>query len=91
MGTISSNFSLSEFEDSPTAKAKEILNVINTFEIRDSVKALVLKVLQPLLDVYGKELGDKYRWKGSYEVDDLIADGVGIVLSLIPMFLFLFV
>lgn len=39
---------------------------------------------------YGKELGDKYCWKGSYEVNDLIADGVGIVLSLIPMFLFLF-
>ena len=56
MGTISKNFSWSEFEDSPTAKAKGILNVINTFEIRDSVKALVLKVLQPLRDLWGKPI-----------------------------------
>lgn len=56
MGTISRNFSWSEFENSPIAKAKGILNVINTFEIRDSVKALVLKVLQPLRDVYGKPM-----------------------------------
>lgn len=56
MGTISRNFSWSEFEESATAKAKGILNVINTFEIRDSVKALVLKVLQPLRDLWGKPI-----------------------------------
>ena len=56
MGTISRNFSWSEFEESATAKAKGILNIINTFEIRDSVKALVLKVLQPLRDAYGKPM-----------------------------------
>ena len=38
---------------------------------------------------YGKELGDKYCWKGSYEVGDLIADAAGIVLAIIPMFLLL--
>ena len=56
MGTISKNFSWSEFENSPTAKAKGILNVINTFVIRDSVQALVLKVLQPLRDLYRKPM-----------------------------------
>lgn len=56
MGTISRNFSWSEFENSPIAKAKGILNVINTFEIRDSVKALVLKILQPLRDAWGQPL-----------------------------------
>ena len=56
MGTISKNFNWSEFEASETAKAKGILNVINTFEIRDSVLALVKTVLQPLRDVYGKSM-----------------------------------
>lgn len=63
MGTISKNFSYSEFEASPTAKAKHIVNVITTFEIRDAVKALVLWVLQPLRDIYGKpmEINSGYR------------------------------
>ena len=52
MGTISKNFSYKEFEESETA----VPNVINTTEIRDSVKALVLNVLQPLRDAWGKPL-----------------------------------
>ena len=56
MGTISKNFSYKEFEESETAIRKGIANVINTTEIRDSVKALVLNVLQPLRDAWGKPL-----------------------------------
>lgn len=64
MGTISKNFSWSEFEDSPTAKAKGILNVINTFEIRDSVKALVLKGRRVAQDPQGWQLGGRMRDPG---------------------------
>lgn len=56
MGTISKNFSYKEFEESETAVRKGIANVINTTEIRDSVKALVLNVLQPLRDAWSKPL-----------------------------------
>lgn len=48
MGTISENFSYREFEESATAKAAKIMNVITDFRVRDSVKELVLTVLQPL-------------------------------------------
>lgn len=56
MGTISKDFSYREFEESPTAKAKGILNIIDTFEKRDACRALVLEVLQPLRDRWGKPL-----------------------------------
>ena len=56
MGTISKNFSYWEFEASETADRKGICNVINTFEVRDAVKALVETVLQPLRDNWGKPL-----------------------------------
>lgn len=56
MGTISKNFSYAEFEASPTAKAKGIINVISTFEIRDAVQELTLTVLQPLRDAWGEPL-----------------------------------
>ena len=56
MGTISKNFSYCEFEASETADRKGICNVINTFEVRDAVKALVETVLQPLRDNWGKPL-----------------------------------
>ena len=56
MGTISKNFSYREFEASETADRKGICNVINTFEVRDAVKALVETVLQPLRDNWGKPL-----------------------------------
>ena len=56
MGTISKNFSYSEFQESETAKARGITNVITTFEVRDAVKALVLEVLQPLRDAWKRPL-----------------------------------
>lgn len=56
MGTISSNFSYKEFEESDTARKNHIQNVITDTEVRDSVKALVLNVLQPLRDKWGGPL-----------------------------------
>ena len=56
MGTISENFSYSEFERSSVADHYGITNVITSFEVRDSVKALVEEVLQPLRDAWGKPL-----------------------------------
>lgn len=47
MGTISKNFSYSEFEVTDQARFK-FKNMISDTEIRDSVKALVENVLQPL-------------------------------------------
>lgn len=59
MGTISNNFSWSEFEH--TEHEAELArmgkrNVISTFEVRDSVLVLVRKVLQPLRDKYQKPM-----------------------------------
>lgn len=56
MGTISRNFSYSEFERSDVAARFHIVNCINTAEIRDAVKALVENVLQPLRDAWGAPL-----------------------------------
>lgn len=56
MGTISKNFSYREFEESETAKARGILNVITSFEVRDAVRELVLTVLQPLRDAWREPL-----------------------------------
>ena len=56
MGTISENFSYREFERSETAARKGIINIINTVQVRDSIKALVDKVLQPLRTAWGKPL-----------------------------------
>ena len=63
MGTISKNFSFSEFEESDLARKLHIQNVITTTEVRDSVKALVLNVLQPLRDAWGGplEINSGYR------------------------------
>lgn len=65
MGTISKNFSYKEFEDSDKAKKSHITNVITDTEVRDSVKALVLNVLQPLRDAWGGPLviSSGYRCK----------------------------
>ena len=52
MGTISKNFSYSEFEDSDKAKECGIDNTIPE-EIKPRIKALVDNVLQPLRDVFG--------------------------------------
>lgn len=56
MGTISKDFSYREFEASNIADEKGICNVITSFEVRDSIKALVDTVLQPLRDAWGKPL-----------------------------------
>lgn len=56
MGTISKNFSFKEFEASETATKKRICNVIISWEVRDSIVALVDNVLQPLRDAWGAPL-----------------------------------
>ena len=56
MGTISKNFSYREFEASETADKNGIINVITDFKVRDSVRELVLTVLQPLRDAWGAAL-----------------------------------
>lgn len=56
MGTISKDFSYREFEASPTAERKGICNVITSFEVRDSIRALVDTVLQPLRDKWNAPL-----------------------------------
>ena len=56
MGTISRNFSYSEFERSETAERRGIVNVIATARVRDSIEALVINVLQPLRTALGVEM-----------------------------------
>lgn len=56
MGTISKDFSYREFEASAVADRKHITNVVTTVQVRDSIKALVDNVLQPLRDRWGKPL-----------------------------------
>lgn len=56
MGTISKNFSYSEFEWSEKAEELGIVNVIPTARVRDSIDALVFNVLQPLRTAWGAEL-----------------------------------
>ena len=56
MGTSSKNFSYREFEESETAKAQGITNVISSFEIRDAIRELTNTVLQPLRDAWGQPL-----------------------------------
>lgn len=73
MGTISRSFSWSEFEATIHAKELErrgVRNVIPSFEVRDSVLALVRKVLQPLRDKYGKpmKVNSGYRCKELNEI-----------------------
>ena len=56
MGTISKNFSYSEFEHTDRHLSSNTANVIRTVAVRDAVRALVLEVLQPLREAYGKPL-----------------------------------
>jgi hypothetical protein len=56
MGTISKNFSYSEFEHTDQRLSSTTANVIRTVAVRDAVGALVLEVLQPLRDAWGKPL-----------------------------------
>ena len=53
---ITENFTFAEFEESQTAKAKGIANVITSFEVRDTIIALVREVLQPLRNLYKKPM-----------------------------------
>lgn len=56
MGTLSKNFDWKEFEKSDTASRLHIVNIINDWEVRDNIKALVEDVLQPLRDAWGGPL-----------------------------------
>lgn len=56
MGTISKNFSFSEFEKSEDAERYGIVNVIASAKVRDSIQALVVNVLQPLRTALGVEM-----------------------------------
>ena len=75
MGTISKNFSYREFEESRIATERGICNIITSFDVRDSVKALVLNVLQPLRDAWGKSL----KINSGYRCPELnkVVGGVG--------------
>ncbi len=55
MGTISKDFSYREFEVTDQAGLKTD-NIIRDVSVRDSVRALVLDVLQPLRDAWGAPL-----------------------------------
>lgn len=55
MGTISKNFSYKEFEVTDEERLKYV-NIIHDSEIRDNIQALVLNILQPLRDIWGKPL-----------------------------------
>ena len=56
MGNLSKNFDWKEFQKSDTASRLHIVNVINDWEVRDNLKALVDNVLQPLRDAWGGPL-----------------------------------
>ena len=53
MGTISKNFSYHEFEASTVAKEKRINNTITSFRVRDALKNLVCRLIQPVRDYAG--------------------------------------
>lgn len=55
MGTVSKNFDYKEFEKTDVP-GMQIKNTIASVEIRDNIKALVDKVIQPLRDAWGKPL-----------------------------------
>ncbi len=77
MGTISKSFSYREFEESPTAKRKGICNVITSFAVRDAVKELTEKVLQPLRDKVGHPL----RINSGYRCPELNKEVGGVPTS----------
>lgn len=53
---ISANFTYSEFEDSEKAIELGLDNTIPNDNIRSAIRLLVINVLQPLRDAYGKPL-----------------------------------
>lgn len=55
MGTINKNFDYKEFEKTDVP-GMQVRNTITSTEVRDSIKALVDEVLQPLRDAWGEPL-----------------------------------
>lgn len=55
MGTVSKNFDYKEFEKTDVP-GMQVKNTIASMEVRDNIKALVDKVIQPLRDAWGKPL-----------------------------------
>jgi hypothetical protein len=55
MGTVSKNFDYKEFERTDVP-GMQVRNTITSTEVRDSIKALVDKVIQPLRDAWGEPL-----------------------------------
>lgn len=55
MGTISKNFDYNEFEKTDVP-GMQVRNTITSTEVRDSIKALVDEVLQPLRDAWDEPL-----------------------------------
>lgn len=77
MGTISKDFSYSEFESSRIAEEKGICNVVRSFVVRDAIKSLVDNVLQPLRDIAGVAL----RINSGYRCSELNAAVGGVPTS----------
>lgn len=77
MGTISKDFSFSEFEGSKIAEEKGICNVVRSFAVRDAIKSLVDNVLQPLRDIAGVPL----RINSGYRCSELNAAIGGVPTS----------
>lgn len=77
MGTISKDFSFSEFERSKIAEKKGICNVVRSFAVRDAIKSLVDNVLQPLRDIAGVPL----RINSGYRCSELNAAVGGVPTS----------
>ncbi len=55
MGTVSKNFDYKEFEKTDVPEM-QVKNTIASVEVRDNIKALVDRVIQPLRDAWGKPL-----------------------------------
>lgn len=55
MGTVSKNFDYKELEKTDVP-GMQVKNTIASVEVRDNIKALVDKVIQPLRDAWGKPL-----------------------------------
>lgn len=77
MGTISKDFNYREFEASPTAERKGICNVITTVAVRDAIKELTERVLQPLRDIVGHPL----RISSGYRCAELNREVGGVPTS----------
>lgn len=77
MGTISKDFSFSEFESSKIAEEKGICNVVRSIAVRDALKSLVDNVLQPLRDIAGVPL----RINSGYRCSELNAAVGGVPTS----------